>query len=199
MTYWDKATQEQRLDANGWQDIASAPRHYKPIHACNIEKGYEGIVAHNGSEWVLISHDGFPMGIGFYPTHWRPLAPLPKPPSNPFNALLPEASRMSISVVEILKEARKIISDEKNWTQGTFARDAGGKAASIRVGDCFCSVGAIAKVTDRNLIEPCPRQVLDALGVRSHAELARFNDSHKHAEVLNLFDLAIARAEGGAA
>jgi len=101
-----------------------------------------------------------------------------------------------MNTVEILKAARQVISDAKSWTQGTFARDANGKVASIRFGDCFCSVGAIAKVTDRNLVEPCPRAVIEALGVRSHAELARFNDSHTHSEVLDLFDRAIARAEG---
>lgn len=60
-----------------WQPIETAPRHYKPILACNPEKGHEAIVVHNGAEWELLSHDGFPMGIGFYPTHWMPL---PKPP-----------------------------------------------------------------------------------------------------------------------
>ncbi|MBY3073424.1 DUF551 domain-containing protein [Rhizobium laguerreae] len=67
-----------------WQDISTAPRNYKPIWACNPQKGHEGIVVHNGSEWELLSHDGFPMGVGFYPTHWMPL---PAPPiTNPDSA-----------------------------------------------------------------------------------------------------------------
>lgn len=66
---------------DGWQTMETAPRHYKPIYACDVVRCYEGKVAHNGAEWELISHDGFPMGVGFYPTHWRPLPDLPKPPS----------------------------------------------------------------------------------------------------------------------
>jgi hypothetical protein len=60
-----------------WQPISSAPKHYKPILACDPAKGYEAIVVHNGAEWELLSHDGFSMGVGFYLTHWMPL---PKPP-----------------------------------------------------------------------------------------------------------------------
>ena len=67
-------------DEHGWFPIETAPKHYKPIHAINVEHGYEAIVAHNGTEWECISFDSFPMGVGFYPTHWQPL---PKPPVQP--------------------------------------------------------------------------------------------------------------------
>ena len=69
---------DAKADKNGWRsDMENAPRHYKPILACDIENGHEGIVVHNGSEWECLSFNSFPMGVGFYPTHWMPL---PTPP-----------------------------------------------------------------------------------------------------------------------
>lgn len=86
---------DRRAFEAAWQPIETAPKHYKPILACNPDKGYEAIVVHNGAEWELLSHDGFPMGIGFYPTHWMPL---PKPPEattapKPFTFADPNAQR----------------------------------------------------------------------------------------------------------
>jgi hypothetical protein len=70
-----------------WQDISTAPKHYKPILACDPAKGYEAIVVHNGSEWEILRYDGFLMGAGFYPTLWHPL---PEPPiTNPDSSLTP--------------------------------------------------------------------------------------------------------------
>jgi hypothetical protein len=76
-----RAIAEALMEASQqWRPIETAPKHYKPILACNPDKGHEAIVVHNGAEWELLSHDGFPMGVGFYPTHW---SPLPKPPEGP--------------------------------------------------------------------------------------------------------------------
>lgn len=63
--------------ADRWQPIETAPRNYKPIWGCDSERGFEAKVCHNGTEWECISHDNFPMGIGFYPTHWMPLPSFP--------------------------------------------------------------------------------------------------------------------------
>ncbi|MCZ7496292.1 hypothetical protein O8B39_17465 [Agrobacterium rhizogenes] len=104
-----------------------------------------------------------------------------------------------MNTVQILKEARALIADEKNWTQGAFARDANGRSERIDRAICFCSIGAIAKVARTNLGSPVPAPVLKALGVTAHCRLAQFNDSHTHPEVLALFDRAIARAESEAA
>lgn len=62
-----------------WKLIETAPKHFKPILGCDPSKGYEAIVVHNGREWECLSFDSYPMGIGFYPTHWMPL-PEPPPP-----------------------------------------------------------------------------------------------------------------------
>lgn len=60
-------------ERHGWQPIEVAPRHHKPIWGCDFVRGYDAKILHNGSEWECVSHDNFPMGIGFYPTHWMPL------------------------------------------------------------------------------------------------------------------------------
>lgn len=61
-----------------WKPIETAPRHYKPVLACDADHGYEAIMIHNGKEWETLTYDGFPSGTGFYPTHWFSL---PAPPS----------------------------------------------------------------------------------------------------------------------
>jgi len=97
--------------------------------------------------------------------------------------------------VTILKAARDLIAKPENWTQGAFARDAKGRSEAIDRATCYCSIGAIAKVARTNLGSPVPAPVLQALGFTSHCRLAQFNDSHTHAEVLDLFSKAITAAE----
>lgn len=65
-----------------WMPIEAAPKNYKPIWGCDLKRGYEAKVLHNGTEWECVSHDGFPMGVGFYPTHWQPLPDLPSTEEN---------------------------------------------------------------------------------------------------------------------
>jgi hypothetical protein len=101
---------------------------------------------------------------------------------------------MTLSPKETLLKARELISDPKRWTQESFARDGRGRSASIANGVCFCSIGAIASVAGTNLVRPVPDSILKLAGFKSHAEWARFNDSHTHAEALAVFDRAIERA-----
>ncbi len=60
-----------------WMPIATAPKHLKPILACDVNKGYESIMVHNGNEWECVAYNGLLTGTGFYPTHWMPLSPRP--------------------------------------------------------------------------------------------------------------------------
>lgn len=60
-----------------WRDIATAPKHSKPIWGCDVLHGFDAKILHNGREWECVSFDNFPMGVGFYPTHWQPLPDLP--------------------------------------------------------------------------------------------------------------------------
>lgn len=99
-------------------------------------------------------------------------------------------------VVQILKDARALIADEKNWTQGALARGPSGGVVSYKssVAVCFCSIGAIERIAKKStkalqVVEKFYRILPSGDG------LADFNDSHTHAEVLALFDRAIARAE----
>lgn len=100
------------------------------------------------------------------------------------------------ATAEILQKARDLISDEKNWTQDAFARDEHGLSvmATDKRAVCFCSRGALYNVTGGawsgayDHLLGLVSEDQDCLG------LAHFNDTHTHAEVLDLFDRAIKRA-----
>ncbi|PDT15877.1 hypothetical protein CO670_15380 [Rhizobium sp. J15] len=109
-----------------------------------------------------------------------------------------------MNTVEILKAARELISDEKRWTQTVYARDENGNSvnATDPMAVCFCSRGAIDKITAGNRAWGGAYDVLLDLLVSEDDNclgVADFNDKHTHAEVLSLFDRAIARAESEAA
>ena len=100
--------------------------------------------------------------------------------------------------LETLKAARQLISDPAKWTQGVQARDEHGEQVphSDRAAYCFCIMGAV------NRVKPLWKK-LDALLALSKitrrdfaASVPEFNDTHTHAEVLALFDAAIAELEG---
>lgn len=65
--------------SGGWQPIETAPRDGEVILACNSGKAQRGMVFFNSlGEWELINGlTNYPMGIGFYPTHWMPLPTAP--------------------------------------------------------------------------------------------------------------------------
>jgi hypothetical protein len=98
--------------------------------------------------------------------------------------------------LETLKAARQLITDPAKWTQGVAARNRLGSSIDPLAENafCFCSLGAIRNVvaSDDHAFE----RASDAL--RSHSPTgvaAAFNDTHTHAEVLALFDKAIAELE----
>lgn len=99
--------------------------------------------------------------------------------------------------LETLKAARDLISDPARWTQKTQARDRHGRNVDFLNDDavCWCTLGAIAKAD------------FDLWGKQSDADkvlrrlvprglVGQFNDTHTHAEVIALFDAAIAELEG---
>jgi len=118
------------------------------------------------------------------------------------------------TVLRILRRARGLITEPEHWTKNAFARDA--KADVVAVGNeaatCFCSVGAIERAKmDEN--EPYSTHLLAFEVAASMAPidwrdvhrggplplswLMSYNDdtARKHAEVLEVFDKAIARLE----
>jgi hypothetical protein len=112
-----------------------------------------------------------------------------------------------MSLADDIRAARAVIEDPDNWTQGAMALDADGNStpSNSETAVCFCALGAVR----RAMKEPAnpghgrPRgnAVIDALHtvVRETTGqkyfIDHFNDVHSHAEVLAMFDKAIARAE----
>jgi len=106
------------------------------------------------------------------------------------------------STVKILRDARALIEDPARWTTGRYARDQDDYAVPTDSSDAckFCAIGAISRVADLS-----PREAEDALEMVLRRQLAKdawisqFNDANPHAEVLALFDRAIAAEEAALA
>lgn len=96
--------------------------------------------------------------------------------------------------VEILKAARELIAKPERWTRGCGARDASGEDVEARsdAAICWCAIGAIVRVSDDN---PVPAEMLLRRVLPDGGFISSFNDSHDHAEVVALFDRAIASAQ----
>ncbi|NTJ67561.1 hypothetical protein G6M50_06255 [Agrobacterium rhizogenes] len=110
-----------------------------------------------------------------------------------------------MNTVEILKKARELLSDEKRWTKGFYAVDIDGYAAHVDGNEAcqFCAIGAIARVSGMTGAEAegskSAEMLAKAAGIDRGCHVPSFNDDHTHAEILDLFDCAIARAESEAA
>lgn len=105
-----------------------------------------------------------------------------------------------IAPVDILRAARGILSDESRWTKGFFARLPDGRTCFPfnRRAACFCAFGALQRAAgyaDPDVLLPSLAVEASAL-LNAPGGLAVFNDDPKttHADVLALFDAAIARA-----
>ena len=102
-----------------------------------------------------------------------------------------------MKTVGTLKAAFKLIEAPESWCQGVSARDAEGRAmlSSNPKATRFCLIGAICKAGEGSE----PR--IKAIGVIAKIfgipfeEVVCFNDTHTHAEVLNLLQRAIKFAE----
>lgn len=110
------------------------------------------------------------------------------------------------TTLDILKAARSIISDEKNWTQGTFAKDVDGMMVSAASPDatCFCSLGAILKVMDSNLFifkTDAVKYLNKAVYILGETDTPDeedsyiYNDTHEHSQVMLMWDKAIELAK----
>lgn len=98
---------------------------------------------------------------------------------------------MKKTTKQILIEARERISKKENWTQRSMARDADGNevnSGSLEA-TCWCSLGAIASCAKNcDDMEDAYHKLIDATGFN----VAEFNDTHTHEQVLAAFDKAIA-------
>lgn len=98
-----------------------------------------------------------------------------------------------MNTLDALKKARELIKDPSNWTQRASARNSAGESRSPSSSSacCWCASGALEKVCNKFFIGPW-----DALSRFTKMQtVITFNDSHTHAEVLALFDKAIAAEE----
>jgi hypothetical protein len=109
--------------------------------------------------------------------------------------------------LETLKAARQLISDPAKWTQRFKALDEFALPVDPKSerAICFCALGAMQNVTGLSRYH---RPVFDAAEVLNRklplyvtlsddeADFTDYNDTHTHAEVLALFDAAIAELEG---
>lgn len=108
-------------------------------------------------------------------------------------------------VAELLKAARKVIEKPENWTQRVLARNVVGSEVDTDSAEAcrWCTMGALFRVLDErngcdNLINrsrPFLNKAAQQLSLLPWDCAESYNDSHTHAEVLALFDKAIASAE----
>lgn len=100
----------------------------------------------------------------------------------------------------VLINARKLIDNPQSWTQHKYARDSDGRAVpgESEQAVCWCAIGALQRVStlinDKRFNQEASACLLAAIKPDSSMGLisvARYNDKHTHAEVINLFDEAI--------
>lgn len=96
---------------------------------------------------------------------------------------------------EYLKQAKYLIDSPEKFTKGAYARDSKGKDCLIEDGKTFCSSGALCKA-DKTPGYTHMFEVLNS-GVFGKDSIAfiKYSDTHTHAEVMNLWDKAIAAIE----
>lgn len=103
-----------------------------------------------------------------------------------------------MTIAEILEAAKAKIANPENWTQGYYAKDENGDELLGNEPDavCFCGYGAIEAVTDTvHMGKGWPKEAEDALDAAAGKNFPCFNDERTHAEVLAVFDKAIAAAK----
>ena len=91
---------------------------------------------------------------------------------------------------EILIKAKEVIVDPANWTQGQYARNSNMDitSATDENATCFCSIGALLRIGGFN----CDLRM--QLSQYADGNIAEYNDTHTHEQVMEVWDKAIAKA-----
>ena len=104
--------------------------------------------------------------------------------------------------IETLKAARELISDPARHTTGALARNAAGHICDPNSSNAvrFCALGAIRRAAKAERLPICPgtSELLQAAKEMNHfwsPGVVEINDFGTHADVLTMFDRAIALAE----
>lgn len=101
---------------------------------------------------------------------------------------------------EAIIAVRELISDPKRWTQGVYARRIKDDpifhhsvTPQSKDATCWCMLGAVIKVcsSDSVSFETDVTKTIESLMPTQFGGIAKFNDSHTHAEVLALLDSTI--------
>lgn len=105
-----------------------------------------------------------------------------------------------MSPVEILRAARQKISDPTHWTTDSYARSKSGESVdsdSTRA-VCWCALGAIFAVAGHRepAMHVAKEELYNAVSVLGGDGVAAINDERGHEAVLQMYDIAIAAAEG---
>lgn len=97
------------------------------------------------------------------------------------------------TALQLLEEGKATIQDPKRWTQGAFARDKENEKVSSHnpTAVCWCSLGALNRIEDSGEYRQAVRLLCKAAGM----EVADFNDSATHEEVIAMWDKAIELAK----
>ena len=116
-----------------------------------------------------------------------------KKPAVPTMLRAPTPAARGPAVAEVLRDAKDMIADSKDWTRRTY-RSFGGQR---------CAVGALRAAAKR-LDDPAIAWVAHALLIdvarsRGFTNVETMNDRSSHAAVMAAFDQAIRVAERGAA
>lgn len=100
-------------------------------------------------------------------------------------------------IVADLKAAKALIDTPEKWTQGAYARSSIGVELTYhnKEASCFCSWGALANVKGSTGSTYEALRFLDSFTTQDN--IVQFNDleSTTHAEVMAVWDKAIAKAE----
>ena len=103
------------------------------------------------------------------------------------------------SIGSILREARKLITPERQWTQHQRARDKTGAWVDpwIPEAACWCALGAIEKIChERNMMEMINPVLRSLQKEMRDGSVSLYNDTESHGKVLKAFDRAIQMEEG---
>lgn len=113
-------------------------------------------------------------------------------------------------VVATLKAAKALIADMSNWTQGTYCRQSDGSACQSHPQDAtqFCAVGALWMVLgskegfypmvyrSENTVAGRLLNYASKIGTSyTHPHPVKVNDNLGHAAVMQMYDVAIEKAE----
>lgn len=129
--------------------------------------------------------------------------------------MYPNNSDIILSPYELLKKAKQVIEDPRQWCQGHYGYDADGNQCSASYHGCVkrCALGALRFVVGGDIDLTEQESMYDRAvnlmkrslfgGITTSHSVAKFNDRATHAQVMELFDRAMKAAlieltEGGA-